>query len=49
MRIERECKIKENKAEMRRPYKKKDKDIILAINVRNLEFSSGDLKTMATC
>lgn len=33
-------KIKENKIEMERPHKKEDKEITLAINVRNLEFSS---------
>lgn len=42
MSIERESKIKENKKEMRRPCKKKEKEMILAVNalVRNLEFSS---------
>lgn len=36
MRIERECKIKENKKEMRRPCKKKNKEVILVINVSSL-------------
>lgn len=40
MSIERECKIKENKIEMGRRCKKKDKEITLARNVRNLEFSN---------
>lgn len=34
-------KIKENKKEMKRPSKKNVKEMILAINVRNSEFSSG--------
>ena len=40
MRIKRKCKNQRNLENMRRKCKKKDKQVILALNVRSLEFSS---------